>query len=188
MSYASQYATNYKFMKNQRKIAESSKRVQAGLKAERESLRAESASREQARQQADAIQREIEEAEREFQWKRQEKNKAMFEESNPPPRQTSPVETPPPRQAPAPRQARVVGQPENCPSYGINPVPCINKKHYRDQLRLFHSDRNTGCFAESTAKFALLQNLPGCSSGSGVKKSKRKHTKKRHTKKRRFKN
>jgi len=53
---------------------------------------------------------------------------------------------------------------KECPSEGINPVKCNNKKDYFKQALIFHPDKNKDCQVEATDKFQRLQNL--CESGN----------------------
>jgi len=48
---------------------------------------------------------------------------------------------------------------KECPSEGINPVKCNNKKDYYKQSLIFHPDKNKDCQLEATDKFQRLQNL-----------------------------
>ena len=46
-----------------------------------------------------------------------------------------------------------------CNSANNNPVKCNNKKHYRSQALIFHSDKNRNCVKEANEKWLLLDEL-----------------------------
>ncbi len=46
-----------------------------------------------------------------------------------------------------------------CPSEGIEPINCEDKRDFIRQSRIFHPDKNPGCIDSSTEKFKTLSNI-----------------------------
>lgn len=63
-----------------------------------------------------------------------------------------------------------------CPSKNRNPRPCLNKKDYKEQMLIFHPDKNTGCQAEASEKTKILNGLPSCNFGGRMRSKKHRNT------------
>ena len=49
-----------------------------------------------------------------------------------------------------------------CPSQGMEPVDCSEKKDYIKQTLIFHPDKNPKCIEDAKSKFQALQNNTTC--------------------------